>query len=97
MDGGPAAVTLHAHGEFDIVNAQTLALALQDACANFLHVVLDVSDVSFIDAYALRGLAAARERASRLGHGLSVVGARGSVRRVIDLTGLSESIPAQRV
>jgi anti-sigma B factor antagonist len=83
---------LAAHGEFDIVTAGSLADALRDACAAGLSVVLDLREVSFLDASALRCFASARGQFAESGCSLTVVNVPRLVARMFELTGLSDLI-----
>jgi anti-anti-sigma factor len=83
---------LAAQGEFDIVTAETLAVALRDACVAGLDVELDLREVTFLDASALRCFAAARLQFAESGCSLTVVNPPRIVTRMFELTGLTDLI-----
>jgi len=87
-------VALVACGEFDMATAHLLGDALRKACDAGLSVVLDLSDVTFLDARGLREIVQAYRSLSRSGCSLSVVNARPPVHRVFELTGLLELVAA---
>lgn len=84
-----SAVTVRARGEFDFASAKALAGVLAEAAAAGLPVVVDLSRVSFMDAACLGEIARAHERLTAAGGELRVVGARGVVRRIFELTDLA--------
>ena len=73
-------------GELDMsetesfVRTATVALEQNDA------LVLDVSDLTFIDSQGIRAVLAIAEHAD--GRGILIRGAEGGVRKVLDLTGI---------
>jgi anti-sigma B factor antagonist len=72
-------------GELDLVTAPGFADALRSANS---EIVIDCSDLRFLDASGLGVLAQASERAERDGHSLMVVNARPLAQRVFEVTGL---------
>jgi anti-sigma B factor antagonist len=85
----PAAhrVVVRPSGELDLATVGELEGALSDACGTGLDVVVDLSDVEFVDARTLGVLVAASRRLASGGCPLSIVGLRPRVRRVFQLTG----------
>jgi anti-anti-sigma factor len=85
---------LSLHGEVDLTEAAYVATALVDVAGEVPgEVVLDLSDLAFLDVAGARALAgAARELAGR-GTSLRLTGASHGVRRCLDLFGLDPSGP----
>ena len=81
--GGRALVRLR--GELDIATAPMLANALNNASSEF---VVDLADVTFLDASGLDALADASARAERDGNHLAVINADSFTQRIFELTGL---------
>jgi anti-anti-sigma factor len=83
-------------GELDIATVDqlaTLARAALDSAASVL--VIDFSGVTFVDSTGLGALVRIRNEAERNGKRVDLVGVRREVRRVLELTGLSELFPDQ--
>jgi anti-sigma B factor antagonist len=76
-------------GELDLYNASDVAAALGEvADAEPTRVVIDLTDVEFVDSTALGTLVAARQR---LGNGRLVLAAAGpDVRRALEVSGLDQ-------
>ena len=83
QDGLPV---LSLRGEADVLTAPLLRHALADATERFRVVVLDLSGVTFLDSTALSVLVVARR-----GLTIRITGLRPHVRKVFDVTGLSDS------
>jgi len=83
QDGLPV---LSLRGDADVLSAPLLRRALADVTERFRVVVLDLSGVSFLDSTALSVLVVARRRLT-----IRVTGMRPHVRKVFDVTGLSDS------
>ena len=82
---------LRVFGEIDVATAPALRdplLALADGASPFA--VVDMSDVSFIDSTGLSALVTARKRLRAEGCELRLVIDRPNVRKVFDVTGLSD-------
>jgi anti-anti-sigma factor len=87
-------VTVLAVGELDIASARALEAELLDAIdSRPLAVVLDLSDISFIDSTGLRALFSAAKWSARNAVPLKMAGARGPVRGVIESSGLHRALP----
>lgn len=69
-------------GEIDLSTGDTLAHALSDACASGFDTVLDLSDVTFMDAIGLRHIEHAQQVLAARGHWLRIVHPRAAVRRL---------------
>lgn len=81
-------------GELDLSTVADLQDALSEACGSGLDVVVDLSDVDFVDARTLGVLVAASQRLAAGGCPLSIVGTSREVRRVFQLTGLDDLLEA---
>ena len=77
-------------GEFDMGAVATFRQALEDAAGPWQRVVIDVSDLAFMDSSGLQELVRLENRARE--RGLEVVIARPSmpVKRLLELTGLEQ-------
>jgi anti-sigma B factor antagonist len=80
-------------GEIDIATAGQLRGQLAGPADGGQRVIVDFSQVSFIDAAGVGVLARAAARAAARGGSLQVAAAGRQVRRVLALTGLDRSIP----
>jgi anti-sigma B factor antagonist len=88
LDRAPGVVV---KGEVDIADAQALDEALQRAIISSVGAfVIDLSDLDFIDSSGLHVLHRARALLGREDRQLVVVCPYGPVRRVFELSGLSE-------
>lgn len=89
--------TLVLHGAFDVRSTWEVREAI-NACLAGPHdeVVVDMSDVSTIDATALRVLAVATRRAWLSGHHLTLRNPGPAVRRMAHLTRLAHAIEVER-
>ena len=82
------------HGEYDLGNAAALQTELLDVLrARPTGIVLDLSEVSFCDLTSLRTMATIGNRAAAVGSWVRLAGVSASLRRMLDLTGLSASLP----
>ena len=90
--------TLVLHGAFDVRSTGEVRHAIYDClAAGDDDVVVDMSDVSTIDATALRLLAVATRHAWLSGHHLTVRNPGPAVRRMAHLTRLAHAIEVERV
>src|SRR5579863_8305546 len=86
--------TLILRGEFDVEAAPGLKRSLWDAIdSGRVRVVLDFQDVTYVDSTCLSTMVLARRRARARGGSVSVVCQTKHVRRIFDITGLSEVFP----
>ena len=83
-------------GEIDIATVAGLRERLVALAAGGRPLVVDLDQVSFIDAAGLGALVGAAKRAAEHGVGLHVVCARQQIRRLFRITGLDRSIPLAR-
>lgn len=75
-------------GEIDASTSRQLADHLDPLPGSSGEVVLDMSDVSFVDSSGLRVLIDAHQRADRAGRSLVIVEPSHVVRRLLDISGL---------
>jgi len=85
-------VVITVAGEVDLATAPELAAALDEVGADDGPIVVDLTEVGFLDSSGLNVLLQARER---LGGGTSVrlVATRPAILRVLAVTGLDEVFP----
>lgn len=81
---------LRATGELDATTAPVLREALTALADAPGAVVLDLEAVTFIDSSGLQSITAALRTRREAGNDLRVAGASRSVRRIFEVTGLTE-------
>ena len=86
---GPAVVRLA--GEIDLSNAARLQDQLSLLVENG-HVVVDLSEVTFIDSTGLSAFIVGHRRAIAAGTGMHLAGSTGTVRRLFELTQLDRHL-----
>lgn len=78
-------------GQVDLATAPRLAEALAQAHGEGItEIVVDLTDVDFLDSVGVRVLVEAARDAAQQDVSLSVRGARGWVARVLEITGVDE-------
>jgi anti-sigma B factor antagonist len=92
----PAHSIITVAGEIDIATAPRLCEPLAALARSGRPVIVDLDQVTFIDAAGLRVLAAAARQAAAHRGSLHVISARHQVRQVFALTGLDRQIPLAR-
>ncbi|NHC24540.1 STAS domain-containing protein [Nocardioides sp. IC4_145] len=76
-------------GEIDLATVGGFRLVLNELMVDgHVRVVVDLTEVPFIDSSALGALVAAHRRARGLGGSLAVAGIQPPVARILELTGL---------
>ncbi|MEV7428461.1 MULTISPECIES: STAS domain-containing protein [unclassified Nocardioides] len=86
-EGGFAVV--QARGEIDLATVGGFRMVLNDLMVDgHVDVVVDLTQVPFVDSSALGALVAAHRRARGLGGSLAVAGIQQPVARILELTGL---------
>jgi anti-anti-sigma factor len=86
-------VRLLLHGELDRTSAWALsAAAIRAQRSGAARLVIDLSDLTFIDAGGLRTLADVARRSRRMREGLVIEHPQPPVARVLHLTGLDRTI-----
>jgi len=85
-------VVLHLNGELDISRSDELdAMAATAFRGEQVHVIVDLSDVPFMDSSAIRWLLKVQDDADRSGSRLRLVAPEGgSLLRLLSLTGLED-------
>ena len=83
--GGTDVVRIY--GELDLVHADEVRLALEAAPGN---VVVDLSELEFIDSTGLSSVLVARRHVEGRGKSLEIRGARGAVRKLFEAAGLAD-------
>ncbi|MFG3169068.1 STAS domain-containing protein [Streptomyces sp. NPDC048200] len=80
-------------GELDVETAPELRNRLADQIrAGRRHLLLDLSEVPFMDSSGINALLKAHDEAGRAGGSVCLVSPAPMVRRVLDLTGVSLTI-----
>ncbi|MFI7609176.1 STAS domain-containing protein [Micromonospora sp. NPDC049366] len=89
-DAGTGQVSLRPVGEIDLATADALDAALADALGRpgVTEVVVDLTDVTFLDSSGIRALVGAANNARRAGTTLRVVDPQPVVARVLWITGV---------
>ncbi|HEY1702054.1 MAG TPA: STAS domain-containing protein [Trebonia sp.] len=88
----PGYVLVAAAGEIDISTVPRLRGVLSALAVRGMRVIVDLEEVSFIDASGLGALAAAVGRAAAAGGSLHVTAVPPCVRRLIAVTGLDRHL-----
>ena len=84
---------LTVEGELDIATASRMIAALNEALADMeVPLVVDLSDVVFMDSTGLALLMNARGRAMRNGQGFAIVCPGGPISRVFEIADMVESL-----
>lgn len=87
------AIVVHAHGEIDLASAPALRHAIAEAIwAHPDSVVIDFTDVEFMDSACVHALIASATQAANAGVELELRGPRGPLARVLDVCGLREPV-----
>ena len=80
-------------GEIDIATASRMIAALNEALADMeVPLVVDLSDVVFMDSTGLALLMNARARVVRQGHGFAIICPDGPIGRVFEIADMVESL-----
>lgn len=82
-------------GELDSTTSPLLRTVLNDQLDASQDTVIDLSAVSFIDSSGVGVLVGALRRFQETGHKLSLRGPNASLRRVLEMTGLSAAFPIE--
>jgi anti-sigma B factor antagonist len=77
-------------GELDAADAAGVAVSLAGVVAHHPDIIIDLTDLAFIDCGGLWALAVTRKQASQAGGGLLLAGPQQLVLRILALTGLGE-------
>jgi len=96
---GAGRITVAVRGDVDLGTVDALSQALDQATRGGGQVVIDMTDVTFLDSTGVRVLVEAYRSAQRSGGALYVRGARHWVARVLEVTGVARllTMPAAEV
>ena len=84
---------LAVQGELDIATAPRMIAAFNEAFANLAHpLVVDLSDVDFMDSTGLALLMNAYRRVKRGGQGFAIVCPGGPISRVFEIADMVDSL-----
>ena len=87
------AVVLRLGGEFDVACEEHFASVVEGLADEARTIVVDLSELSFIDSSGLRALLRAWKRCEEAGASLTVVPGTGQVSQAMALTGADEVLP----
>ena len=93
MPGSAGCKVLALRGELDITDAEELSARLAAVVAREPWVIVDLAGLAFIDCSSFRVLAGARDLARAAGGDVLLAGPRGSVARLLMLTGWDVVFP----
>jgi anti-sigma B factor antagonist len=86
---GEDRIVVSVRGDVDLGTVDALSQALEQATRGGGQVVIDMTDVTFLDSTGVRVLVEAYRGAQRSGGALYVRGARHWVARVLEVTGVA--------
>ncbi|MEY2524968.1 MAG: anti-sigma factor antagonist [Ilumatobacteraceae bacterium] len=86
----------HLRGEIDRLTVPTLQLPIVDAVAHDSDLVVDCSELTFIDSSGLNMLVKVQLQLQAHGHNLRIVNASPTTERVLLLSGLSDFFHASK-
>jgi len=75
------------YGQLDLANAERVRESLGAVTGS--TVVVDLSGLKFLDSSGIAAILSARQQIIDAGHGFELRGAKGIVRRVLEITGLT--------
>lgn len=90
--------TLVLTGEIDMVAAPQLEEAIGRLCVDGVsEIVLDLSEVTFMDSTGLRAVVAAQQACEEAQFGFAVIPGPSQVQRLFEIAGLLERVPIMGV
>jgi anti-sigma B factor antagonist len=89
--GGHVVVALH--GELDVVDAASVAAALETVVRREPRIIVDLAGLEFIDCGGLAALAGARKHAQRAGGDLVLAAPHERILRILALVGPAHDLP----
>jgi anti-sigma B factor antagonist len=96
LDRDADTVTVALHGEVDVATVDQVRVALADAiAAKPRHIVVDLSDLSFIDSTGLGALVFGFQRCRDAGIAFRLARPTRGVRQILVLSGLLEVVELQ--
>jgi anti-sigma B factor antagonist len=93
LEEQPHAVTALIQGEIDLSNAAVLQARLEAAVDEGRHVVVDLTDVTFLDLRGVEVLEAVHRRTKAHGRRMVLVASSPIVHRVLDIAEVFKAIP----
>ena len=91
---GPGVVSVRVSGELDLASRPAFEDGVTEALDSGCRILLDLSDVSFIDSTGLAAIIRAARRAEKLGAELEIApGLSPQPQRLFELTGVSAHLP----
>jgi anti-anti-sigma factor len=90
-DGG--SVVVRPRGELDLLSAPQMQEMLERAQVDGADLVLDLTDLAFIDSTGVHLMLETFQASRRDGWDMSIVGAGPEVRRAFELVGLIDHLP----
>jgi len=88
-------VTIHLAGEVDLAAAPRVEAAIAEALAgDTADIIIDLDGVTFLDSTGLRVLVAAQANCAGEGRSLTLVNPSVSVSRILEITGLGQTLLA---
>lgn len=91
---GPDAVRLQVSGELDLATRPAFEEGVAEALESGCRVLLDLSQVSFIDSTGLAAIIGSARRAEHAGVVLQIAPSLSpQTQRLLELTGISEHLP----
>ena len=97
VDDGVDPVVVRVGGELDLSTAPNLVQALEEAAPLSAAIVLELSDVGFIDSSAIGALLTSGRARTSAGGRLQIGSRSAAVDRILEVTGLSETSEAFEV
>lgn len=94
----PQRVVVSVAGEIDLASRDKLQSAILtaiDQAGTHHKVIVDLSQTTFLDSTGIAVLVRSREAASAVLTDLSIAGATGMVRQVLELTGVLEALTTE--
>jgi anti-sigma B factor antagonist len=86
-------VTIATSGELDLENVDRYREAIEEAeASDATRIVIDLSDLDYIDSSGLAAVLVAGRRSDLDGHRLFVKAGHGEVRRLLELTALDQTL-----
>jgi anti-anti-sigma factor len=80
-------------GELDLATVPELEARAEQLCAEGRELVLDLSEVAFIDSTGLLAILKTRELCAERGCGFFLTPGPPAVQRLFELTGLADRLP----
>ena len=91
---GDGIVAICMEGEIDLINAPELLQHAAQAIELHRHLVLDLSDATFVDSSAIHAIVKVRANAERAGCvAVLQMGTAATVERAIEITGVEQLMP----